>query len=552
MQSEEDKIRFCNDLRVKNATMFAGAPGMEEQWPRVLAFCDKDIPMEYDSFEDFPDISKDKKSINVNFTVLNCLTAGFTKTPYANDGTRTNVDKNAKPLAEISKYPELGEEFNRITCYPWTMVPGCPKDKDERKEEDDLTWDIVPGMVLHFSFWRDSMRGSPDASKFKASMSPAGVSFIPAFTVVELTTSIKGWSTIEENEEITMSNGKVKRMTIKDVCPVKKKYGLGLTGISISRGSIYSCLDMIKSTVATTAVMQSSHQHAFAERFGSIANVIQVQQAPFIVNDVNTDTAFSLDEENGLIKLSNWASGVEESIDITVSSLLHYTNSYNMEEAFALLQLACSAGCLTMLCVYNRYRVSRKDTNPIYSVYYGVPIIDTTKLLQGITVGPADEFVSHTDEQYWKFSASFTITGANDRVYKPSIHVTKDPLYDIQSQTADGGEIRCLDFILASTNCNMKKAYFVSFCDPIDNSVIWRGFFNLSKPSLMLSSSGANVLGGKGARLIRKRWAGGECDNVLPTFNPFASKVVIQEVPEPITGSVEVTDKKIKKQKKTE
>jgi hypothetical protein len=548
------KVKFCADLKVKDASMFSGAPGAEEQWPRVLAFCDKDIPMEYDSFEDYPDISKDKKCINVNFQILNCLTAGYTRTPYANDGTRTNVDKNAKPLSEISKYPELGEEFNKISCYPWTMVQGCPKDKDERKEEEDLIWDIKPGMVLHFSFWRDSMRGSPDMSKVKPAMCPAGVSFIPAFTVVELTVSIKGWSTIEDGEEITLSNGKVKKMTIKDVCAVKKKYGLGLTGISISRGSVYSCLSMIDAVLPSTAIAQSSQQHQFAEQYGSIANVIQTQQAPFLVKDINGDTSFSIDDENGLIKLSNWAAGVEESIDITVASLLYYTNCYTIAEAFSLLQLACAAGCLTMLCVYNRYRVNRKDTNPIHSVYYGIPIISTTKLLQGINVGGTDMFVEHTDPMYWKFDATFTITGANDRVYKPVILITKDPLYDIEVPTggATGGDLRCLDFILSGTNCNLKKAYFITFSDPLDESVIWRGFINLSKPSLMLSSSCGNVLG-KGARLIRKRWAGGECDDVLPPFNPFgAAKAVDATVTSETSTTPDVADvKKVKKPKKS-
>jgi hypothetical protein len=538
----ENKSKFRNDMKVKNAALFTGAPGAEQQWPRVLAFCDKDIPLEFDLFEDYPDISKDKKSINVNFQILNCLTAGFTRTPYANDGTRTNVDKHAKPLAEMGKCSELGEEFNSITCFPWTMVQGCPKDKDERKDEADIIWDITPGMVLHFTCWKDSMRGGPDVTKYKPAMCPAGISFIPAFTVVELTVAIKGWSSVNDGDEVTLSSGKIKKMTMKDVCAVKKQYGLGLTGIVVTKGSVYSCLNMIHAVVPETSTEQTHRQIKYSERYSSIANVIQTQQAPFMVKDIDRETAFSIDDDNGLVKLSNWAVGVEESIDVTISSLLYYTNCATVTEAFSMIQLACAAGCLTMLCVYNRFRVNRKDTNPIHSVYYGVPVIDTNKLLAGIAVEDDSDFVEHTDSMYWKFNATFNITGANDRVYKPIILVTKEPLYDIQSTLKDDTEIKCIDFILAGTDCNLKKAYFISFCDPLDDKVIWRGFFNLSKPAILLSSSCGNVLNGKGARLLRKRWAGGECDDDLPVFNPFsATKATALPPNTPDSGSAIAT-----------
>jgi hypothetical protein len=42
--------------------------------------------------------------------------------------------------------PEL--ELYKATCWPFGIVEGCPKDKDERVE--DWSWEVVPGMALRY------------------------------------------------------------------------------------------------------------------------------------------------------------------------------------------------------------------------------------------------------------------------------------------------------------------------------------------------------------------------------------------------------------------
>lgn len=52
--------------------------------------------------------------------------------------------------------------------------------------------DKAAGMILRFTMWRDNMRGTPDATKFKQSLCPDGFGdVLPAFTPVDLEVSIK-------------------------------------------------------------------------------------------------------------------------------------------------------------------------------------------------------------------------------------------------------------------------------------------------------------------------------------------------------------------------
>jgi hypothetical protein len=71
----------------------------------------------------------------------------------------------------------------KMKCWPFGIVEGCPKDKDERVE--DWTWDVVPGMAIRITLWQESARGGK-ADKFKSSMNSDDHTIIPAFTVFEI------------------------------------------------------------------------------------------------------------------------------------------------------------------------------------------------------------------------------------------------------------------------------------------------------------------------------------------------------------------------------
>lgn len=192
--------KLASDIKLCVNPCFTGTTGRETTWPRVLAMTDRDIPLSYDAFGTHRDIDKDKKRIMVNFTIVDGISAGFSKTPYCNKGGKTVVDKDAQPLSVEIMSTEAGwgpsaaassasaaagggdsdsnlavvggAGFKIIQCYPWTIVEGAPKEKDDRKQDAGLAWKIEPGMVVCLTLWRDAVRGGPDPTK-------VGVHFLP-------------------------------------------------------------------------------------------------------------------------------------------------------------------------------------------------------------------------------------------------------------------------------------------------------------------------------------------------------------------------------------
>lgn len=187
-----------------------------------------------------------------------------------------------------------------------------------------------------------------------------------------------------------------------------------------------------------------------------------------------------------------------------------------------------------MLCVHNRYRRNRADTDPIYSELHGVPILNVSKLLACIKFDPDDTTSLRTyskDDRYFEFDAdykvmNFTDAGEPDKLYRPKIIVSKDPVTGI-----GGGLARppCPDLALVGTGFCIEKAYLVRFINTITGAVACTAYFNLSKPAMMNKSSCGNVLGGEGSRLVRKRWASGQMANKTTgtggSSDPFESSL---------------------------
>lgn len=131
-----------------------------------------------------------RKQIGVNLTIVDCLSEGFSRVPYEFvNGTYKSDPKTAKPLSEKSPWAEDPQgQLSMLTCWPYGIVEGAPKEKDERRE--DYKWKVYPGMVLRTMFWADAARGG-DPKKFKDEMCPAGYDSIKAFSLIELELTCK-------------------------------------------------------------------------------------------------------------------------------------------------------------------------------------------------------------------------------------------------------------------------------------------------------------------------------------------------------------------------
>lgn len=145
---EEYKSKLSNDFKVLNSSFLVANTRKETTGPGVLGYFDKSFPLTYEGFPEADGVSKDGKSISVNFVVVDVLSAGYARVPYFNDGSKTVVDKAAKPLSEIVRCDDQDSSWpgsSYVMCWPFTIVHGAPKDKDDRKE--DAGWEIRPGMT---------------------------------------------------------------------------------------------------------------------------------------------------------------------------------------------------------------------------------------------------------------------------------------------------------------------------------------------------------------------------------------------------------------------
>lgn len=153
---EAAALRLSSDFKLKECPAFIGSTGREGKGPKVWAFNDADIPLSISGFND-------KKQVSVGLVVVDCSMSGYTRVPYeCTSGDRykvrcffcfflttqtyrvchtLQVGKNALPLSEKSVWPGDPEgQLHMLTCWPYGIVEGCPKDKDDRNEE--YKWEV--------------------------------------------------------------------------------------------------------------------------------------------------------------------------------------------------------------------------------------------------------------------------------------------------------------------------------------------------------------------------------------------------------------------------
>jgi hypothetical protein len=139
---------FLNNFRVRDGSAGSGALGKQGVGFRILAYNNSDIPMTSEGFE--------RKNLSVVFTVVKACDPGFSKVPYVNDPKtgKTKVGNGAMGTSALRSMPaDYGVDssvapmtMNLMDCWPFGIVEGCPKDKDDRNEE--YRWEVVPGMAI--------------------------------------------------------------------------------------------------------------------------------------------------------------------------------------------------------------------------------------------------------------------------------------------------------------------------------------------------------------------------------------------------------------------
>jgi hypothetical protein len=202
----------------------------------------------------------------------------------------------------------------------------------------------------------------------------------------------------------------------REICPVKKGYGMGISSMKPMVHSLYSFQDELKAILCASATDSTDKQRTFEECNKSINQMISQQNVPFLVQSFGRDTHITWDTQNKIVKLVNWGEAVEDPIDITEDHSMAFTNSSTVEDACRVIELAYMTGCLMMPCFYDQFRKGREETSP-KSVFHGVPLGQSAKLFECVRADETGGVLTDPSGKYYQFTPKYKLLDEDDKVY---------------------------------------------------------------------------------------------------------------------------------------
>ena len=201
----------------------------------------------------------------------------------------------------------------------------------------------------------------------------------------------------------------------REVCPVKKGYGMGISAMKPMLHSLYSFQDELRSILCVSATDSTEKQRSFEERNKSINQMISQQNVPFLVQSFSSETHITWDTTNKLVKIVNWGEAGEDPIDITEEHAMSFTNSTTVEDSCRIIELAYMTNCLIMPCFYDQFRKGREDSSP-KSVFHGVPLLQSAKLFESVRMDEGGGVLTDPSGKYYQFTPSFKLLDEDDKV----------------------------------------------------------------------------------------------------------------------------------------
>ena len=409
------------------------------------------------------------------------------------------VDEGRKELFEQGEWAK-----NDVTCervMRSVLVYSFVKDGQSRGERaDDKISVIASGQtlraILHDHMYEEKKGGT------SVGVFPANTDVIPPFTVIE----------------VIMTAGNTKAFD--------EGYGVNLARVRpCTHFTLYSMMGPLGLDLAPSSYETSvSNAEASIQISPGLQKVVELKNTGFYVRiavgayitkyGASNDTYRLVGpKENPADPMSRHLDACAGIFAITIAKtdLLRFTNAVETEDeengliyAQCLLDLAASAGALSCYVVHNEY-LMRKDPNGI--PYTGVPLIDTNKLLEAVSL-PA----------FWACAGGSGGEGARPRFLLPFDVVNMEtPFFTVDCATIDnnctgesGGEkvppLPCPDMVLTSENAPVRYAYPITLGDAVDPDIMRILFVPKTHSSLSGASSsggGGGVSAGGGCGLVR-------------------------------------------------
>jgi hypothetical protein len=454
VQSDKVVDQFVKDWGYHYATHTLASTGADDRNAKFLAINHVAIPCKQDELGD--------KAVPISLTFLRALSAGYGVAPYAKNmkkGTETKKLFEMVP-GDASTSPAIANAM-RLWSYEKKSMARGPRC-------DDLPFEVHVGDTMIYFVSPQTFEGMKmDDPTSNTNALPVDISMIPEMSLLEITISAK-------NRDSCLAGSGVRVVTIRLADPSISLYSLLQTDLPF--------LPKSQKEYQSLVTMRR-------EKFPMLVRDLEEGKAGFFLDKCPVTTFINDDNHtagnSNMVQLVLGSGVLDEAdfIDISVDSLLKYTNTSNVKHACALIECAAALGALRMFVAFNPFW-GRKGA----SSYRGVTLIDSGVFFTSLDK-PFLDGVSSMMKHPNGAQLPPTVTAPTGSVYDS---LSMDLSLSLVANAVTGvntNPVPTPDFAIVGPGFNIPKAYNFSVdlhdVDGIEDKIngVFIGFFNVSSTS---------------------------------------------------------------------
>jgi hypothetical protein len=457
---DKDVDQFVKDWEYHYAAHTLASAGADDRNAKFLAVNHVAIPCKPEDLGE--------KAVPVSLTLLRAHSVGYGVAPYARNMKKGTETK--KLFEMIPGVPSSISSDDDVVMTPATAnamrVWSYEKKSMARGPRcDDLSFEVHAGDTIIYFVSPQTFEGMKmDDPTSNTNALPVDMSVIPEMSLLEITISPK-------SRESCLAGSGVRVVTIR----------MAPTSISL-----YSLLHTDLPFLPKSQKQYQSIVTARREKFPMLVRDLEEGKAAFFLDKcpvtsfVNDDNYTAGNSNMVQLVMGNGVLDDGEFIDLSIDSLLKYTNTNKIKYACALVECAAAIGALRVFVAFNPFW-GRKGA----SCYRGIPMIDSGVFFAALDK-PFLDGVSY-DMKQSKEALPTTVTAQTQNVYDSllidfSLSVTANEVTGV-----DDTPVPTPDFAIVGPGFNINQAYkfLVNLRAQDGNSEdnvagVFMGFFNVS------------------------------------------------------------------------
>jgi hypothetical protein len=479
---ESDKVvdQFVKDWGYHYAAHTLASTGAEDRNAKFLAINHVAIPCRQEDLGD--------KAVPISLTFLRALNAGYGVAPFARNmkkGTETKKLFEMIP-GDASTSPAIANAM-RLWAYEKKSMARGPRC-------DDMPFEVHVGDTIVYFVSPQTFEGMKmDDPTSNTNALPVDISVIPEMSLLEITISAK-------NRDSCLAGSGVRVVTIRLADPSISLYSLLQTDLPF--------LPKSQKEYQSLVTMRR-------EKFPMLVRDLEEGKAGFFLDKCPVTTFINDDNlaagNSNMVQLVLGTGVLDDGdfIDISVDSLLKYTNTNNVKHACALIECAAALGALRMFVAFNPFW-GRKGA----SSYRGVTLIDSGVFFTSLDKPFLDD-ISSVMKHRKDPQLPLTVTAPTGGVYDSlsmdfSLSLVADAITGVNTNP-----VPTPDFAIVGPGFKIPKAYNFSVdlrdTGGIEDNTngVFIGFFNVSSTS----TGGTTGSWGGSTRFKRRKLATMACSD---------------------------------------